>query len=140
MIWTDCRVSFSFGKGGCGVLVNYSFWGVETTLSYLASPVCSSFSAKACAIVQALLSAAPTSLPFLLLLDSYSVLSSFSYFWAYLAEPVCLFGDNGSLTTCFFRAITQLIRQKCAICNLSPLVPPYLAILTGGLLSLCPLR
>ena len=52
--WTDGSVRFPFGKGGSGVLANCSFCGTETTLSFSAVPVCSSFSAEACAILQAL--------------------------------------------------------------------------------------
>ena len=71
VLWTDGSVPFPLGQGGSGVLA-------ETTLSFSAGPVCSSFSAEACAILQALLvSAAPTSLPLLFsLCDSRSVLSS----------------------------------------------------------------
>ena len=46
--------SFSFGKGRTGVLANCSLCGTEATLSFSASPVCSSFSAEACAILHAL--------------------------------------------------------------------------------------
>ena len=44
----------SFGKGGSGVLANCLLCGTEATLSFSAGPVCSSFSAEACAILQAL--------------------------------------------------------------------------------------
>ena len=54
MLWTDGFVPFPFGKGGCGVLANCSLCGTEDTLSFSAGPVCSSFSAKACAILHAL--------------------------------------------------------------------------------------
>ena len=50
MIWC----SFPFGKGGSGVLANCSLCGTEATLSFSAGPVCSSFSAEACAILHAL--------------------------------------------------------------------------------------
>ena len=43
-----------FGKGGCGVLANCFLFGTEATLSFSAGPVCSSFSAEACIILQAL--------------------------------------------------------------------------------------
>ena len=46
--------SFPFGKGGSGVLANCSLCGTETTLSFSAGPVCSSFFAEACAILHAL--------------------------------------------------------------------------------------
>ena len=51
---TDGSVPFPFGKGGSGALANCSLCGIESTLSFSAGPVCSSFSAKACAILQAL--------------------------------------------------------------------------------------
>ena len=52
--WTNGSVPFPFGKDGCGILTNCSLCGTETTLSLSACPVCSSFSAEACAILQAL--------------------------------------------------------------------------------------
>ena len=52
VLWTDG--SFPFGKGGSGVLANCSLCGTEATLSFSAGPVCSSFSAEACAILHAL--------------------------------------------------------------------------------------
>ena len=52
MLWTDG--SFPFGKGSSGVLANCSLCGTEATLSILAGPECSSFSAEACAILHAL--------------------------------------------------------------------------------------
>ena len=54
VLWTDGSVPFPFGKGGSGVLANCSLCGTEATLSFLACPVCSSFSAEACAILHAL--------------------------------------------------------------------------------------
>ena len=54
VLWTDGSVSFPFGKGGSGVLANCSLCGTETTLSFLAGPVCSSFSTEVCAILHAL--------------------------------------------------------------------------------------
>ena len=47
MIWTDSSVPFPFGKGSSGVLANCSLCGTETTFSFSACPVCSSFSAEA---------------------------------------------------------------------------------------------
>ena len=52
--WTDGSVRFLFGKGGSGGLANCPLCGTETTLSFSAGPVCSSFSAEACAILHAL--------------------------------------------------------------------------------------
>ena len=54
VLWTDGSVPFPFGKGGCGVLTNCCLCGTEATLSFWAGPVCSSFSAEACAILHAL--------------------------------------------------------------------------------------
>ena len=51
VLWTDGSVPF--GKGGSGVLANCSLCGTEATLSFSAGPVCSSFSAEACAILHA---------------------------------------------------------------------------------------
>ena len=54
VLWTDGSVPLRFGKGGSGVLANCSLCGTEATLSFSAGPVCSSFSAEACAILHAL--------------------------------------------------------------------------------------
>ena len=54
VLWTDGSVPFPFGKSGSGVLANCSLCGTEATLSFSAGPVCSSFSAEACAILHAL--------------------------------------------------------------------------------------
>ena len=54
VLWTDGSVLFPFGKGGSGVLANCSLCGTEATLSLSAGPVCSSFSAEACAILHAI--------------------------------------------------------------------------------------
>ena len=54
VLWTDGSVPFPFGKGGSGVLANCSLCGTEVTFSSSAGPVCSSFSAEACAILHAL--------------------------------------------------------------------------------------
>ena len=54
VLWIDGSVPFCFGKGGSGVVVNCSLCGTETTFSFSAGPVCSSFSAEACAILHAL--------------------------------------------------------------------------------------
>ena len=54
IFWTDGSVRFPFGKGGSGVLANCSLCGTEASLSFSAGPVCSSFSAEACAILHAL--------------------------------------------------------------------------------------
>ena len=54
VLWTDGSVPFPFGKGSSGVLANCSLCGTGATLSFSAGPVCSSFSAEACAILHAL--------------------------------------------------------------------------------------
>ena len=54
VLWTDGSDPFPFGKGGFGVLAICSLCVTEATLSFSASPVCSSFSAEACAILHAL--------------------------------------------------------------------------------------
>ena len=54
VIWTDGSVPFPFGKSSSGVLANCYLCGTEATLFFLEGPVCSSFSAEACAILQAL--------------------------------------------------------------------------------------
>ena len=50
----DGSVPFLFGKDGSGILANCFLCGIEATFFFLAGPVCSSFSAKACAILHAL--------------------------------------------------------------------------------------
>ena len=54
VLWINCSVPFPFGKGGLGILANCSLCGTEATFSFSAGPVCSSFSAEACTILQAL--------------------------------------------------------------------------------------
>ena len=97
VLWTDGFVPFPFGKGGSGVLANCCLCGTEATLSFSAGPVCSSFSAEACAILHALCwsrqhQQACHFSSLLLLSDSRSVLSSIFPFIsnsvAYLAGTV----------------------------------------------------
>ena len=54
VLWTNGSVPFPFAKGGSCLLANCSLCGTEATLSISASPICSSFSAEACAILHAL--------------------------------------------------------------------------------------
>ena len=54
VIWTNCSISFSFAKSGFDVLANCSLCDNAATLSFSAGLVCLSFSAEACAILQAL--------------------------------------------------------------------------------------
>ena len=56
VLWTDSYVPFPFDNGDSGVLANCSLSGTEATLFFSAGPVCSSFSAEACAILHALCS------------------------------------------------------------------------------------
>ena len=81
VLWTDGFFPFPFGKGGSDVPANCSPCGTEATLSFSAGQVCSSFSAEASAILQALRWSRQHQqvchFSFLLLLsDSRSVLSS----------------------------------------------------------------
>ena len=83
VLWTDGSVPFSFGKGGFGVLANCSLCGTKATLSFLAGPVCSSFSAEACAILHSFCWSRQHQqvchfLSLLLLSDSRSVLATLS--------------------------------------------------------------
>ena len=54
VVWTDGSVPFPFGKGGSGVLANCSLCGTEATLSFSSGQICSSLSAEACTILQAI--------------------------------------------------------------------------------------
>ena len=54
VLWTDGSVPFPFVKGGSGVLCNWFLYGTEAFFSLSAGPVCSSFSADACAILHVL--------------------------------------------------------------------------------------
>ena len=54
VIQTDRFVHFLFGRGSSGVLDNCSLCGTEANLSFLAGPMYTSFSAEACAILQAM--------------------------------------------------------------------------------------
>ena len=121
-LWTDGSVPFPFGKGGSGILANCSLCGTEATLSFSAGPVCSCFSAKACAILHALCWSRQhqqvchfSSL--LLLSDSHSVLATLSSYLklcgrsgrnCLLPSPV-LSGYNGSPDTRFSRKTTRLM-------------------------------
>ena len=67
MIWTDDSIRFPFANGAWGVLANCLLCGAQTTFSFLAGPVCLSFSAQVCnnSVSCPLVSAAPTILSFL---------------------------------------------------------------------------
>ena len=126
VLWTDGSVPFPFGKGGSGVLANCSLCGTEATLSFSAGPVCSSFSAEACAILHALcwsrqhhkvchfflfscltlvLSSPPCPL---IHLSCYLKLCGRSCRNCLFSPPV-LSGYNGSPDTRFSRGTTQLM-------------------------------
>ena len=54
VLWTDGSVPFALGKGGSGVFADCSLCNTQELLSFSAGPVCSSFSAEAVALFQAL--------------------------------------------------------------------------------------
>ena len=165
VLWTDGSVPVPFGKGGSGVLANCSLCGTEATLSFSAGPVCSSFSAEACAILHALcwsrqhhksaifllffscLTLALSSPPCPLLhLSCYLKLCGRSGRNCLLSPPV-LSGYNGSPDTRFSRGTTQLMSwpdgerclrppQSLVVSLLLPLVSTLVFSWTGGVLSL----
>ena len=95
VVWTDGSVPFPFGKGGSGVLANCSLCGTEVTLSFLAGPVCSSFSAEACAILHALCWSCSTHKSATSLLLLTLVLSSPPYTLLHLSSYLKLCGRSG---------------------------------------------
>ena len=127
VLWTDGSVPFPFGKGSSGVFANCFLCGTEATLSFSAGPVCSSFSAGACAILHARCWYRQhrqvchySSL--LLLSDSRSILAALSFppsfllsqtLWQIWQELSCLSpvvsGYNGSPDTRFFWGTTRLM-------------------------------
>ena len=127
VLWTDGSVPFPFGKGGSGVLANCFLCGTEATLSFSAGPVCSSFSAEACAILHALAGLGSTNKSAIFLLFSYFltlVLSSppcpLLHLSSYLKlcgrsgrncllSPSVLLDYNGSPDTRFYRETTRLM-------------------------------
>ena len=163
-LWTDGSVPFPFGKGGSGVLANCTLCGTEATLSFSAGPVCSSFSAEACAILLALCWSRQhhkvchfSSL--LLLSDSRSASPPcpLLHLSCYLklcgrSGRNCLFspvlsGYNGSPDTRFSRGTTQLMSlpdgERClrppqshVVSLLLSLVSTLVLSRTGGVLSL----
>ena len=110
VLWTDGSVPFLLGKGGSGVLANCSLCGTEATLSFSAGPVCSSFSAEACAIVHALCWSRQhhkvchfSSL--LLLSDSRSVLATLFSPPSFLLSQTLwqIWQELSSLSSCYIR-------------------------------------
>ena len=110
VLWTDDTVHFPFGKGGSGVLAYCSFCGTENTLSFSADPVCSSFSAEACAILHTLCWSRQHQqvchFSFLLLLsDSRSVLATLSSPPSFLLSQILwqIWQELSSLSSCSIR-------------------------------------
>ena len=110
VLWTDGSVLFSFGKGDSGVLANCSLCRTEATFSFSAGPVCSSFSAEACAILHALCWSQKhqqvchfSSL--LLLFDSRSVLATLSFPPSFLLSQTLwqIWQELSSLSFCSIR-------------------------------------
>ena len=110
VLWTKGSVPFPFGKGGSGVLAKCSHCGVEATLSFSVGPVCSSFSAEACAILHALCWSRQhqqvchfSSL--LLLFDSRSVLAALSFSLSFLLSQTLwqIWQELSSLSSCSIR-------------------------------------
>ena len=139
MLWTDRFVSFPFGIDGSGVLANCSLCSTKATLFFSAGPVCSSFSAEACAIVHALCWSRQhqqvchfSSL--LLLFDSRSVLATLSsprsflnlFHLTFISGRNCflsssvLLGYSGSLDIRFSRVTTRLMSWPDGERYLSP--------------------
>ena len=109
MLWTDGSVPFPFGKGSSGVLANCSLCGAEATLSFSAGPVCSSFSAEACAILHALCWSRQHHVchfsSLLLLSDSRSVLATLSSPPSFLSSQILwqIWQELSSLFSCSIR-------------------------------------
>ena len=107
VLWRDGSVPFPFGKGGSGVLANCSLCGTEATLSFSAGPVCSSFSAEACAILHALCWSRQHQqvVSLLLLSDSRSVLATLSSPPSFLLSQTLwqIWQELSSLSSCFIR-------------------------------------
>ena len=110
VLWTDGSVPFLFGKSGSSFFANCSLYGTEATLSFSAGPVCSSFSAEACAILHALCWSRQhhkichfSSL--LLLSDSRSVLATLSSPPSFLLSQTLwqIWQDLSSLSSCSIR-------------------------------------
>ena len=150
ILWTDGFVPYPFGKGGSGVLVNCSLCGTEATLSFLAGPVCSSFSTEACAILHALCWSRQhqqvchfSSL--LLLSDSVMFLPPCPLLHLFfylklcgrsgrncLLSPPVLSGYNGSPDTCFCQGTTRLMKWS----NVERYLHPPQSLVVSLLLSL----
>ena len=161
VLCTDGSVPFS--KDRSGVLANCSVCGTEATLSFLAGPVCSSFSAEACAILHALCwyrqhQQACHFSSLLLLSDSRSVLTTLSsppsfllsqfrwQIWQELSSlSFCSIRLHGSPDTCFSWGTTRLMSwpdgerylrppQSLVVSFLLSLVSTLVFPRTGGVL------
>ena len=78
VLWTDGSVPFLLGNCGSGVVANCSLCDTEATISFSAGPLCSSFSAEACAILHAIFWSTIKSTISLLLSGFRSVLATLS--------------------------------------------------------------
>ena len=110
VLWTDGSVPFPFGKGGSGVLANCSLCNTETTLSFSAGPVCSSFFIEACTILHALCWSRQHHKVYhfsslLLLPDSCSVLATLSSPPPFLLSQTLwqIWRELSSLSSCYIR-------------------------------------
>ena len=145
VLWTDGSVPFPFSKGCAGVLANCSLCSTEAILFFLAGPECSSFSAEACAILQALCWSRQHQqvchFSSLLLSDSRSVLTTLSSPPSFLL-PQTLWQKLSFLSSCSIRlqwipghsflpgndAADELARRGALLapsatpCSLSPLI------------------
>ena len=123
VIWTDGSDPFPFDKNGSGVLATCSRRNTEASLFFSVRPVCSRFSAEACAILHALCWSRQHQQVWhfssLLLSDSRSVLATLSSPPSFLLSETlwqigrnCLLvlsGYNGSPDTRFSRGTTRLM-------------------------------
>ena len=125
---------FPFGKCGSGILANCSLCGIEAILFFSADPISSSFSAEACATLQALcwsqqhkqvchFSFLLFSLTIALLsLPSFILTQSLWQIWRQLfcfSSCSLLSSYNGSPDTPFSWVTTLLVRPA-ALCSFSP--------------------
>ena len=125
-----------FGKRGSDVLVSYSLYGAEASLSYWASRVCASFFAEACINLQSLLiTVPPTSLPL-----PFSPQTRFV-----LATPLfsLLSGYNGFPVIYFLRPISWPDKLRCSTLLHSPIVSSLASRIHSSVFGLeahCPVK